>query len=114
VFFSVLRWAPGPEGRLGILDLQPERITGFYTIDALLAGNFHAFVSALAHLALPAITLAFVYGGPIFKMVRSSMETALRSDYTNYSEGLGLRRRTVLRWAMRNAAPPAVVVAGVV
>jgi ABC-type dipeptide/oligopeptide/nickel transport system permease component len=114
VFFSVLGWAPGPEGRIGILDLRPEWITGFYTIDALLAGDFHTFVSALAHLALPAITLAFVYGGPIFKMVRSSMETALRSDYTNYTEGLGLRRRTVLRWAMRNAAPPAVVVAGVV
>lgn len=114
VFFSTLGWAPGPEGRLGILDLPPERITGFYTIDALLSGNFSSFVSALSHLALPAITLAFVYGGPIFKMVRSSMEAALRSDFTTYAEGLGLPRRTILRWAMRNAAPPAIVVTGVV
>ena len=43
VFFSVLGWAPGPEGRLGILDLRPEWVTGFYTIDALLAGNFDTF-----------------------------------------------------------------------
>ena len=114
IFFSMLGWAPGPEGRLGILDLAPERVTGFYTIDALLAGDFDTFLSALSHLALPAITLAFVYGGPIFKMVRASMETALRSDYTSYAEGLGLPRRTILLWAMRNAAPPAVVVTGIV
>jgi ABC-type dipeptide/oligopeptide/nickel transport system permease component len=114
VFFSVLGWAPGPEGRLAILDLPPARITGFYVVDTLLAGNFDTFKSALSHLALPAVTLAFVYGGPIFKMVRASMEAALRSDYTTYAEGLGLPRRTVLLWAMRNAAPPAVVVTGVV
>jgi ABC-type dipeptide/oligopeptide/nickel transport system permease component len=114
VFFSVLGWAPGPEGRLAILDFPPERVTGFYVVDTLLAGNFDTFKSALSHLVLPAVTLAFVYGGPIFKMVRTSMEAALRSDYTTYAEGLGLPRRTVLLWAMRNAAPPAVVVTGVV
>jgi ABC-type dipeptide/oligopeptide/nickel transport system permease component len=63
---------------------------------------------------LPAITLAFVYGGPIFKMVQSSTEAAMRADYTTYATGLGLPRRTVLLWAMRNAAPPAVVMTGVV
>jgi ABC-type dipeptide/oligopeptide/nickel transport system permease component len=114
VFFSVLEWAPGPEGRLAILELPPERVTGFYVVDTLLAGNFDTFKSALSHLALPAVTLAFVYGGPIFKMVRASMEAALRSDYTIYAVGLGLPRRTVLLWAMRNAAPPTVVVTGVV
>src|ERR1700757_2020333 len=114
VFFSVLGWAPGPEGRLAIVELPPERVTGFYTIDTLLAGDFDTFESALAHLALPAVTLAFVYGAPIFKMVRASMEAALRSDYTMYAEGLGLPRRTVLLWAMRNAAPPTVGIPGVV
>jgi ABC-type dipeptide/oligopeptide/nickel transport system permease component len=114
VFFSVLGWAPGPEGRLAILDLPPERVTGFYVVDALLAGSFDTFVSALAHLTLPAVTLAFVYGGPIFKMVRAGMEAALRSEYTIYAEALGLPRRMVLLWAMRNAAAPAVVVTGVV
>src|SRR6201987_4823320 len=29
VFFTVLGLAPGPEGRLAILDLPPERVTGF-------------------------------------------------------------------------------------
>ncbi|MCL2428397.1 MAG: ABC transporter permease [Alphaproteobacteria bacterium] len=114
IFFSLLGWAPGPEGRLGILDVSPDRITGFYTVDSLLVGDLGAFRSALAHLVLPAVTLAFVYGAPIFKMVQSSMEGAMRADYTTYAFGLGLPRRTVLFWAMRNAAPPAVVMTGVV
>jgi peptide/nickel transport system permease protein len=114
VFFSKLGWAPGPEGRLAILDLPPERVTGSYIVDSLLAGNYNTFASALSHLALPAVTLAFVYGAPIFKMLRTSTEAALRSDYTIYAEGLGLPRRTILLWAIRNAAPPAVVVTGVV
>jgi len=49
VFFSVLGWAPGPEGRLAILDLPAERVTGFYIVDTLLAGNFDTFKSALSH-----------------------------------------------------------------
>lgn len=114
VFFSLLGWAPGPEGRLGILDVTPDRVTGFYTIDALIAGDMEGFWSALAHLALPAVTLAFVYGAPIFKMVRSGLETALKSDYTLYAEALGLPRLTRLRYAARNAAPPAIVIVGVV
>src|SRR6202035_3165882 len=64
--------------------------------------------------ALPAVTLAFVYGGTIFKMGGASMEALLRSDYTSYAEGLGVLRRTLLLWAMLKAAPPAVVVTGVV
>ncbi len=114
VFFSMLGWAPGPEGRLGILDIPPDRVTGLYAVDSLIAGDFGAFRATLAHLVLPAITLAFVYGGPIFKMTQSSMASAMRADYTTYAVGLGLPRRTILFWAMRNAAPPAVVMTGVV
>ena len=47
-------------------------------------------------LVLPVFTLAFVYGAPIFKMLRSQMEIALTSDFTIYAEALGLRPRTVL------------------
>jgi peptide/nickel transport system permease protein len=114
VFFSLLGWAPGPEGRLGILDIPPDTITGMYTIDSLLAGDLATFYSALSHLALPAITLAFVYGAPIFKMVRTSVDGALKADYTTYATALGLPKRTVLRYAVRNAAPPAIVMTGVV
>jgi peptide/nickel transport system permease protein len=114
VFFSLLGWAPGPEGRLGILDVAPDYVTGMYTVDALIAGDLPTFWSAIAHLALPCITLAFVYGAPVFKMVRSSLDSALKADYTLYARAVGLRPSTVLRYAMRNAAPPSIVMAGVV
>jgi len=114
LFFTILGVAPGPTGRLGILDVPPERITGFYTIDSLLRGEISTFVSAVAHLALPAITLAFVFGAPIYKMARSTMETALESDYTLYAEALGLSTWRVRLYAFRFAAPPTVVMVGVV
>ncbi len=114
VFFSILGWMPGPEGRLDILDIPPDTVTGMYTVDSLLAGDFAIFFSALSHLALPAITLAFVYGAPIFKMVRTSVDGALKADYTVYATALGLPKCTVLRYAIRNAAPPAIVMTGVV
>jgi ABC-type dipeptide/oligopeptide/nickel transport system permease component len=114
IFFVKLHWAPGPEGRLSIEDQPPQHITGMYTIDALLTGNMAAFSSTAKHLALPAITLAFVYGGPIYKMARSRMSEALRSDYTAYAEGFGLPNRLVLWYALRNALPPVIVIVGVI
>ena len=114
VFFAQWHLAPGPEGRLAIMDVPPERITGAYTIDSLLTGNFPIFWSAVSHLVLPVTTLAFVYGAPIFKMARSTMTGALRSDYTTYAEGFGLPHWKILGYAWRNAAPPVVVIVGVV
>src|SRR5581483_1382968 len=38
VFAYQLKWAPGPVGRLGLDDTPPPSVTGFYTIDSLLAG----------------------------------------------------------------------------
>lgn len=114
VFFTRLGWAPGPTGRLGIGEQPPGRVTGFYSVDAVIAGEWGTAWSALSHLVLPVLTLAFVYGGPIFKMTQSKMAEALRSDYTYYAEGLGLPRRTVLLYAFRNAAPAVLVITGVI
>jgi ABC-type dipeptide/oligopeptide/nickel transport system permease component len=114
IFFTKVHWAPGPEGRLSIASSPPPNVTGLYTIDALIAGNFGLWWEAAKHLILPVFTLAFVYGAPIFKMTRSTMTTALRSDYTTYAEGFGLPHRKVLGYALRNAAPPVVVIVGVI
>jgi peptide/nickel transport system permease protein len=114
VFFTRLGIAPGPTGRLDIGESPPPRVTGFYTIDGVLAGQWDVAWSALTHLVLPVITLAFVYGGPIFKMTQSKMSDALRSDYTYYAESLGLPRRKVLFYAFRNAAPAVIVITGVI
>ena len=114
VFFTVLGWAPGPEGRLAITTTPPPTVTGFYTIDSLIAGQFGTFVDAASHLVLPCLTLGLVYGGQIFKTTRLTVGRALRSDYTTYLEGLGVPHRQVLVLALRNAAPTILVMTGIV
>jgi ABC-type dipeptide/oligopeptide/nickel transport system permease component len=114
IFFTTLGLAPPPEGRLGIGEIPPPHVTGFYTIDSLLAGQWETFGSAVAHLVLPVITLALVYGGAILKVTSLTVGRALRGDYTAFEEGLGLSQRQVLVLAMRNSAPPIIVMTGIV
>lgn len=114
LFFVRLGIMPGPTGRLNIGETPPTRITGFYTVDGVLTGNFSVAWSAFTHLILPVATLAFVFGAPIFKMTQSKMSEALRSDYTYYSEALGLPSWRILVYAFRNSAPAVIVIAGVI
>src|SRR5919205_799077 len=53
LFYSRLRWLPGP-GRLDAVLRPPRHITGLYTLDSLLAGNWALFRNSLLHLVLPA------------------------------------------------------------
>src|SRR5262249_58169969 len=57
VFYRKLQLLP-IGGRLGIVDIEPPRVTGAYVIDTLIAGDFDTFLSAIVHLILPAATLA--------------------------------------------------------
>jgi ABC-type dipeptide/oligopeptide/nickel transport system permease component len=114
VFYTHLDLLPGPEGRLGILDTAPPFITGSILIDSLLAGDWATFWSGAWHLVLPVFTLAFVYGAPVFKMLRSQMEIALDAEFTAYGETLGLSPRTIFARAARIAAGPTVVIVGTV
>ncbi|HUS82910.1 MAG TPA: ABC transporter permease, partial [Dehalococcoidia bacterium] len=77
VFYNLLGVAPAPLGRLDTGIEPPHAITGFYTLDSLVTGNWEAFSSTVRHLALPVITLVFVYGGPILKMTRQVMSSVL-------------------------------------
>ncbi|TIU37077.1 MAG: ABC transporter permease, partial [Mesorhizobium sp.] len=96
------------------LDIPPERITGFVLVDSIIAGDTELVKSVFLHMAMPVGTLAFVYGAPIFKMLRGRMEEALASDYTLYGIMLGLPRRTTFLRALRSAAGPTLVMTGVV
>ncbi|MBU0724775.1 MAG: ABC transporter permease [Alphaproteobacteria bacterium] len=115
LFYYLLGWAPPPMGRLDILFLPPDRVTGFYTIDSLLAGDISAFGSALAHLALPAVTLALFTLAPIARMTRAAMLQVLGSDFIRTARAAGLSRRTVLfGYALRNAMLPVITTLGMV
>ena len=114
IFFTHAGILPGPEGRLGILDFESPFVTGSVLIDSLIAGDFNNFWSGAWHLIMPVFTLAFVYGAPIFKMLRSQMEGALQADYTTYAEAVGIKPRLVFLRAARGASGPTIVITGVV
>jgi peptide/nickel transport system permease protein len=115
VFAFQLGWAPTPTGRLGVNESPPDGVTGFYTIDSLIAGNFGLFRSALGHLALPAITLAFIELAPMVKMSRSAMLEILDTEYVRTSRAMGFSGWQIFRQdAIRNALVPVLTTLGIV
>jgi len=112
LFYGGLQIAPSP-GRLGIGDIAPPHVTGFYTIDALLAGDYDTFYSALAHLVMPAAVLAASTLGLITRTTRSSMLEALGQDYVRVARAKGLfETQVVAGHALPNALIPVVTLGG--
>ncbi len=115
IFYFLLGWAPSPLGRLDILYLSPERVTGFFLIDSIIAGDAETFWASLRQLVLPAITLGVFAMAPIARMTRAAMLNALSSEYVRSARANGLSRSTILgAYALRNAALPVLTTLGMV
>ena len=115
VFYFLLGIAPTPLGRLDIISLPPPHITGFYLIDAPIAGDWKTAWSALKQLILPSTTLALFTLAPLARMTRASMLQALSSEYIRTARACGLGRRKILTdYAMRNAMLPVITTLGMV
>lgn len=98
---------PPPLGRVGSGITPPEMVTGLYTVDALIAGDFRLAWHTLWHLILPAVTLSLTSGPPLFRVTRSAVSEAVSSPFVEAAYSYGLGRRTVLiRDVLRNASPP--------
>ncbi len=96
-------------GQLNLL-YEVEPITGFMLIDTwLLPGDnrWPAFISALQHLCLPALTLALLPMTEVTRLVRSSMLEVLKQNYIKAAFSRGWSPVTVIsRHGLRNALPP--------
>jgi peptide/nickel transport system permease protein len=115
VFYYLTGLAPSPLGRLDFIYIAPDHVTGFYLIDAAIAGDFETWVGALKQLILPAITLGLFTLAPLARMTRAAMLTALSSDYIRTARAAGLSGRKVLfGYAFRNALLPVVTTLGMV
>jgi len=115
IFYYLLGIAPSPLGRLDIYFLAPPNVSGFYTIDALLVGDFETFFAALAQLAMPAITLGTFTLAPLARMTRAAMLQVLSGDFVRTARASGLTRTTVLyKYAFRNALLPILTTLGMV
>lgn len=88
-------------------------VTGFPLFDSLITGNWVAYSDGLAHLILPAVTLAAYPLGLIARMTRASMLEVLGQDYVFTASAFGLRDG-LIRWklALKNALPPTMTIIG--
>ncbi|MEM7294582.1 MAG: ABC transporter permease [Pseudomonadota bacterium] len=115
VLYYRLSIAPAPLGRIGLFFSAPDSVTGFYTIDSLLAGDFELFREAVGHLVLPAFTLGLFALAPIARVTRASMLGVLSSDFIRTARAHGLPPSQILfGYAFRNAMLPVVTTLGVV
>ncbi len=108
IFFAELHWLPAPLGRITRSIGPPEYITGWYTIDTLLAGDGEAFFSSVSHLFLPALTLAITTSPSTLQITRKRMQEVLQSDYIRSARAFGLPGRKVYRYALRNTLGPVI------
>jgi peptide/nickel transport system permease protein len=112
LFFVKWHILPGPDGRLPIGVNAPPKVTGFYLIDSLLAGQLHVFWESLRQLILPVITLSFVALAPVARVTRTAMVEAMQSDFIRTAVAMGHGPRKVYYYALRNALLPVVTLIG--
>jgi peptide/nickel transport system permease protein len=111
VFFSALGWLPA-SGTTSF-DNPPTGPSGLLLIDSLLAGQASIFVDALKHIIMPAIAVSLIPSVAVGRTLRSSLITALSSDYVRTARSKGLTdRQIILRHCLRNAVGPALAMLG--
>ena len=113
VFYFKLSWFPS-NGRLDPGVDAPSTITGMYTVDAFLHGQFALAWQALRHIMLPAIVLAIYTIAVLTRFTRASILEILNNDYVRAARAKGLPESLVIRrHVLRPALLSIVTVAGV-
>lgn len=111
-FYKVFPVFPA-SGRLDTFLAPPVPVTGLYVIDGLLAGNMDVVTSALHHLLLPALCLAYAQLAIITRQVRSGMIDVLEQDYIRTARACGIpKRKIIYHYALKNALIPTVTITG--
>jgi peptide/nickel transport system permease protein len=112
LFAQYLGWLPAT-GRIST-SFDPVSITGFITLDTLVAGNIPAFKSAVSHMLLPSLVIGVYSMALISRMMRSSMLEVIRQDYMRTARAKGQGAKiTMMKHGFRNALIPVVTVIGI-
>jgi peptide/nickel transport system permease protein/dipeptide transport system permease protein len=107
LFWYRLGWLPGG-GRISPDGFEPGP-TGFMVLDGALTGQPRMMLDALAHLILPALTLALPIAVAIARTLASSLTDVYRQGYIRTARAKGLSEGVVLvRHALKNAAGPSL------
>lgn len=112
LFGARLGWLP-VSGRLSPGATPDVTITGLYTVDAILTGDWALLKDALLHLILPSLTLGLVLSGIFTRLTRANMLDVLEQDFIIAGRARGLRERVlVYKHGLRNAFIPIVTLMG--
>lgn len=100
-------------GRLPSVQSPPDRVTGMYTVDSLIALDFSLFFTSLQYLILPAFVQSVGALAIIMRTVRGDMLETLGQDYIRTARAKGLAERAVIyRHGLRNSFIPTVTMIG--
>ncbi len=112
VFFYLLGWVPNG-GRLSNDFDPPPTLTGLYTVDSALAGQWDVFGDAVWHLLLPVGILTALTVSGLLRFVRSAMIEVLDAEYIRSAVAKGLPSRVITwRHVFRAGLLPVLTVSG--
>ena len=114
LFYSVLRWAPAPDGLYSPALVPPSAVTGFPLLDAILGNDGPVFRSEIAHLALPVIVLIVANVPVVLRLLVHQLEVAAVDPATRFRAASGASWLTVIISMFRRALPSAVTMLGAV
>ncbi len=101
LFAMRLGWTP-LNGRLA--GFPPRGVTGLYLVDAVLTWDWATFGAALAHIALPAATLAFPALATLVRFTRAGVLEVMQSNFVLYERAMGLPRSVIVwKYILRSA-----------
>lgn len=110
LFAMRLGWTP-LNGRLQ--GFPPRGVTGLFLLDAIFGWDWRAFGTALAHLALPAATLAFPALATLVRFTRAGVLDVMQSNFVLYERAMGLPRAVIVwKYILRNALTSTVTQIG--
>lgn len=99
-------------GRLSDI-YEIERVTGFLTIDTLIAGNWPAFFDAIHHLVLPAVALSLSGIGQAARLTRANMIETYEKPYIEMALAYGFFPSRIARvYAFKPSLIPSLTIIG--
>lgn len=112
IFGNFLRVFP-VIGRLTPGVPAPPTITGMYTIDALITGNFATFIDAIKHILLPSLCLALPTLATMSRITRASVMENSQKDYILSATSHGISEKSILfKYLLKPSLIPTVTMSG--
>ena len=112
-FGSYLGWLPTSDRASPLTEATIETHTNIYTIDSIINRDWDAFVDAVKHLILPAVTLGLVTAGVFIRLIRVNVIRTMKDDYIEAARARGVDERSVVyHHAFKNALVPVITVVG--